>query len=57
MAEFGKLLVILGIVLAVAGLALILLARTHLPIGRFPGDIFYRGKNTTVYLPWPLHYS
>jgi Protein of unknown function (DUF2905) len=51
MAEFGKLLVFLGVVLAAAGLALILLGRTHLPIGRLPGDIFYRGKNTTVYLP------
>jgi hypothetical protein len=51
MAEFGKLLVFFGVVLVVAGLALILLGRTHLPIGRLPGDIFYRGKNTTVYFP------
>jgi hypothetical protein len=51
MAELGKLLVILGIALAVAGLVLILLGRTHLPLGRLPGDIIYRGKNTTFYLP------
>jgi hypothetical protein len=43
--------VILGIILAAAGLALILLGRTHLPLGRLPGDFLYRGKNTTVYLP------
>jgi hypothetical protein len=51
MAEFGKSLVLLGIVLLVTGLGLILLGRSHLPIGRLPGDIFYRGKNTTVYFP------
>ena len=51
MADLGKLLVFLGIVLAIAGAALILLARTHLPIGRLPGDIIYRGKNTTFYFP------
>jgi DUF2905 family protein len=51
MADFGKLLVLLGIILAVAGFVLILLGRTNLPLGRLPGDIFYRGKNTTVYFP------
>jgi len=45
------LLVFFGIVLVIAGVALILLARTHLPIGRLPGDIIYRGKNTTFYFP------
>jgi hypothetical protein len=28
-----------------------LLGRTHLPIGRLPGDFLYRSKNTTVYFP------
>jgi Protein of unknown function (DUF2905) len=51
MAEFGKLLVIFGAVLAAAGIILILLGRAHLPIGRLPGDFLYRGKNTTVYFP------
>lgn len=51
MADLGKLLVFFGIVLVIAGVALILLARTHLPIGRLPGDIIYRGKNTTFYFP------
>ena len=51
MAEFGKLLVLFGVVLLVAGILLILLGRTHLPIGRLPGDFLYRGKNTTVYFP------
>lgn len=51
MADFGKLLVLLGMILVVAGIVLILLGRTHLPLGRLPGDILYRGKNTTVYFP------
>jgi hypothetical protein len=51
MAEFGKMLVFLGVVLFAVGTVLILLGRTSLPIGRLPGDIFYRGKNTTIYFP------
>ncbi|MGD1022983.1 MAG: DUF2905 domain-containing protein [Candidatus Sulfotelmatobacter sp.] len=51
MADFGKLLVLLGMILVVAGIVLVLLGRTHVPLGRLPGDIFYRGKNTTVYFP------
>ena len=51
MAEFGKLLVVLGAFVVIAGIVLILLGRTHLPIGRLPGDFLYRGKNTTVYFP------
>ena len=51
MGDLGRLLIVFGIVLVVAGVALTLLARTHLPIGRLPGDIVYRGKNTTFYFP------
>jgi len=25
--------------------------RTNFPLGRLPGDIVYRGKNTTFYFP------
>ncbi len=51
MAELGKMLLFLGVILAAAGIILILLGRTNLPVGRLPGDFFYRGKNTTVYFP------
>ncbi|HKF03971.1 MAG TPA: DUF2905 domain-containing protein [Candidatus Sulfotelmatobacter sp.] len=51
MSELGKLLIVLGIVLVVAGVLLTLLGRTNLPLGRLPGDILYRGKNTTFYFP------
>jgi len=51
MADLGKVPVLVGVVLAVGGLLLILLGRTSLPLGRLPGDIVYRGKNTTFYFP------
>ncbi|MGA2336688.1 MAG: DUF2905 domain-containing protein [Terriglobales bacterium] len=44
-------LVMLGVALVVIGGIVILLGRTGLPLGRMPGDILYRGKNTTFYFP------
>jgi hypothetical protein len=40
-----------GAVLIGAGLLLFFLGKTSLPLGRLPGDILYRGKNTTFYFP------
>ena len=51
MSELGRAIVILGIVLVIVGGAILLLGRTGIPLGRLPGDITYRGKNTTVYFP------
>lgn len=51
MADLGKLLVFVGGIVVVVGLALMLLGRTNLPLGRLPGDIIYRGKHTTFYFP------
>jgi len=51
MNELGKILIFFGVLLAVIGLVLVLAGRAHLPVGRLPGDIVYRGKNTTVYFP------
>lgn len=51
MTEIGKALVVLGVVIAAAGLVFMLLGRTNLPLGRLPGDILYRGKHTTFYFP------
>ena len=51
MTDIGKMLLFFGLVLAAIGLALVLLGRTNIPIGRLPGDIVYRGKNTTFYFP------
>ena len=44
-------LVVLGAVAMAAGVVLIFAGRAHVPLGRLPGDIIYRGKNTTFYFP------
>jgi hypothetical protein len=51
MADFGKVLALLGVILAVAGMVMVWLSRTGLPLGRLPGDMVYRGKNATFYFP------
>jgi len=51
MTDLGKVLIFFGAVLLVAGLVLMALGRMNLPLGRLPGDIVYRGKNTTIYFP------
>jgi len=49
-SAIGKLLILLGILLAGAGV-LILLAGKVPGIGRLPGDIFIQKKNFTFYFP------
>ena len=51
MGDIGKMLVFFGLALLLVGIVLIVAGRAHLPIGRLPGDIVYRGKHTTVYFP------
>jgi hypothetical protein len=51
MADLGKLLLGLGLLLIVIGAVLVLAARFGLPLGRLPGDLSYRGKNVTVFIP------
>jgi len=51
MTDLGQMLIVFGVVLVVAGLVLVALGRMNLPLGRLPGDIVYRGKNTTIYFP------
>ena len=51
MTDLGKLLVFVGGTIVIVGLVLVLLGRTNLPLGRLPGDIVYRGKNTVFYFP------
>jgi hypothetical protein len=51
MTDLGKLLLVLGGVIIVVGAVLLLAGRFNLPLGRLPGDIIYRGKNTAFYFP------
>ena len=49
--DLGKMLLVFGGILVLIGAILVLGGRAHLPIGRLPGDIVFRGKHTTVYFP------
>ena len=49
--EMGKLLLLVGVLLVVAGAVLLLGAKLPFRLGRLPGDIVYRGRNTTFYFP------
>ena len=51
MADLGRILIFLGLVVVIVGVFFLLLGKTNLPLGRLPGDILYRGKNTTFYFP------
>lgn len=48
MAGLGRMLIVLGVVLAGAGLVLTFLGPY---LGRIPGDLEWRGRNTVVYFP------
>ena len=47
---FGKILIIIGVVIAGLGFLLLLGAKISW-IGKLPGDFYYKGKNFTFYFP------
>ena len=47
----GRALIIVGVLLAAAGVLLTLGDRLPLKLGRLPGDILVRGKNGVFYFP------
>ncbi len=49
MAGLGKLLLALGVLIALGGLALVLWPT--LPLGRLPGDLRFRLGSATVFVP------
>lgn len=49
--ELGKLLLIFGIVIVVAGAFLFFGAKLPFRVGRLPGDISYQGRNGSFYFP------
>lgn len=51
MSELGKVLLSVGGLLAVIGALLLLAGRFGIPLGRLPGDIAYRAKNVSVFIP------
>jgi hypothetical protein len=49
--ETGKLLIVLGIVLAGVGALFVLGGKLPFRLGRLPGDIVYQGRNGSFYFP------
>ena len=51
LGDLGRLLLVLGLVLAGVGVLLMVGGRLPFRLGRLPGDISYRGRNTSFYFP------
>lgn len=51
MNSLGKLLIGAGALLILIGVVVLVAGRANVPLGRLPGDISYRGKNTSVFFP------
>jgi membrane protein implicated in regulation of membrane protease activity len=50
MAQLGKMLLFGGLALAAVGL--LLMFGERLGLGRLPGDLVWKRRNTAVYFPW-----
>lgn len=49
--HIGRFLIVAGLALVALGLLFIVFEKLNLPMGRLPGDVVWRGRNTTVYFP------
>ena len=47
----GRMLIVAGIVLVVAGLLFTFAERLPVKLGRLPGDIYIHGRNSSFYFP------
>ncbi len=52
MNQLGRALIVMGLLIAAAGAALLLAGKLNIPFGRLPGDITYHKKNLTVFAPF-----
>ncbi len=50
--HLARLLIVTGLILVALGVAAFAIAKFNLPLGRLPGDIVWRGKNSVIYFPW-----
>ena len=50
--HIGRALIIAGLGIAFLGVVVLGLGKLHIPPGRLPGDLVFRGKNGTFYFPW-----
>ena len=51
MSDLGRILISFGLLLVVIGVALIVFNRFHVPLGRLPGDLSWRGRGWSVSFP------
>ena len=51
MQEAGRFLVFLGVAILLAGLVVLGVARAGFSLGRLPGDLAYRGKGFSFFMP------
>jgi hypothetical protein len=51
MPDLGRIFIFLGLLLVVVGVIILGLNHLHLPLGRLPGDINWRGKGWSVSFP------
>ena len=47
----ARLLITSGVVLILLGVAVVFIGKFNLPLGRLPGDVIWRGRNSTFYFP------
>ena len=48
----GRTLIVLGCILVLFGVLFTVGERLPIKLGRLPGDIVYKGRNTSFYFPW-----
>jgi hypothetical protein len=51
MFGLGRAVIAIGFLLVLVGALIMLAGRIGLPLGRLPGDIAYRGKHVSVFIP------
>jgi hypothetical protein len=51
MNDLGRTLIFFGLLLVVVGALVLGLSRLHLPLGRLPGDLNWRGRGWSVSFP------
>jgi hypothetical protein len=51
MADFGKILIIIGLVIAFAGVVILVAVRFFPWLGNLPGDFSFESENFKVYFP------
>ncbi len=51
MESWGRLLLFAGALLVIAGAVIVAAGRIGLPLGRLPGDLAWRGRYGSVFVP------